>query len=82
MEALLDRMLNVPEGFQPTPSQIDVQVVRLLGQAPPPSSNDKSAAEATANPPKGIDGWEEYRRLGSQRRGLTLFEGDEPDYDW
>ncbi len=50
-EAVMARMLNVPEGFQPPKSAIDLQVDRLLGRTPAQGGNEKPAAAATG--PKG-----------------------------
>jgi hypothetical protein len=93
MEALLDRMLNVPEGFQPTPSEIDLQVARLLGVTPAQADKPKPpSAEApehrnpahTADRASLVDrpNWADYNDRRSQRRGLTAFEDAIPHDDW
>ena len=53
--------------------------IGFSGRTPAQGGNEKPARRG--NRPQGIDGYEEYRRLRSQRRGLTLFEDKPPNDD-
>jgi hypothetical protein len=97
-QSLVARLLNVPDGFQPEPSEHDIAVARLLGHPPPQANKGTSQSpDSPANPssavakkPTSFDRealrnkccWDEYHSNRSLGRGLTAFEDRPLPDEW